>query len=324
MRTKCFIASLSIFFMFVTPNLSVAQVDYPTKPIQLLIGFPPGGSTDVLGRALAHEARKYLGQEVIIINKPGAAGTVAATHVATSKPDGYTLGATPSSAFTITPLLHEIAVDLAKETTPILSFAKFNVGILVKSDSPFKTLKEFLEYAKQNPGKVTYGHPGAGTRPQLVMEMIAAQEGAKINFVAFPGDTPTATALLGGHIMVAGFSAGGWISHAHAGTLRLLAVTEEERIDLFPGIPTIVELGYPYPLPLVVFLYGPKGLPESIVKKLEDAFDKASQSPTFKKVAIENALYTKKNMLPEELTKFLDTEKTKTRDIIKRLGLGKK
>jgi tripartite-type tricarboxylate transporter receptor subunit TctC len=95
-------------------------------------------------------------------------------------------------------------------------------------------------------------------------------------------------------------------------------------MDPFPEIPTIVELGYPYPLPLVVFLYGPKGISEPIVKKLAEAFDKGSQSPTYKKVAIENALYTKKNMLPEELTKFLDSEKTKTGDILKRLGLGKK
>lgn len=324
MRTKCFIASLSIFFMFVTPNLSFAQVDYPTKPIQLLIGFAAGGSTDVLGRALAQEAKKYLGQEVIVINRPGANGTVAATHVATAKPDGYTLGATPSSTFTITPLLQDIPVDLAKETTPILSFAKFNVGVLVKSDSPFKTLKEFLEYAKQNPGKVTYGHPGAGTRPHLGMEMIAVQEGIKMNFVAFPGDTPTTAALLGGHIMGAGCSAAGWISHVQAGTLRLIAVMEEERMDPFPEIPTIVELGYQYPLPLVVVLYGPKGLPEPIMKKLEDAFNKASQSPPYKKVAIENALYAKKNIFKEELANFLHTEKAKTSDVIKKLGLGKK
>jgi tripartite-type tricarboxylate transporter receptor subunit TctC len=290
----------------------------------MLIGLAPGGSTDIVGRALAQEAKKYLGKEVIIVNRPGANGTVAATQVVTSKPDGYTLGATPSSSFTITPLLVELQVDLMKESIPILSFARFNVGIFVKSDSPFKTLKEFLEYAKQNPGKTTYGHPGVGTRPHLVMEMIALQEGAKINFVAFPGDTPTATALLGGHVMTAGCSAGGWISHAQARTLRLLAVTEEERMDLFPEIPTVVELGYPFTLPTIVFLYGPKGLSESTIKILEDAFGKASQSPAFKEVANNNALYSKKYMFREELAKFLQTEKEKTGDMIQRLGLGKK
>ena len=301
-----------------------AQVDFPTKPIQIVIGYAPGGSTDVLIRTLAQEAKKFLGQEVVILNKPGAGGTVAAISVATSKPDGYTLGATPSSTFTVSPNLLELSTDIVKETTPLLSVARFNVGVFVKTDSPFKNLKGLLEYARQNPGKVTYGHPGVSTRPHLVMEMIVAQEGVKINFVAFPGDIPTTTALLGGHIMAAGCSAAGWISHVQAGTLRLLAVMEEERMDLFPDVPTVVELGYPYPLPLVVFLYGPKGLSEPIVKKLEDAFDKASQSPTYKKVATENALFSKKNMLREELARFLNGEKTKTGDIIKKLGLGKK
>lgn len=324
MKGKYFLIVIFSFFIILYSNWSIAQVDYPTKPIQMLVGYAPGGSTDVLVRTLAQEAKRYLGQEVIIVNKPGAGGTVAAISVATAKPDGYTLGATPSSTFTVSPWLLELSIDPLKETTPILSVAKFNVGVFVKSDSPFKNLKGFLEYAKQNPGKATYGHPGVSTRPHLVMEMIAAQEGVKINFVAFPGDIPTTTALLGGHIMAAGCSAAGWISHVQAGTLRLLAVMEEERMDPFPDVPTVVELGYPYPLPLVVFLYGPKGIPEPLVKKLEDAFDKASQSPTYRKVATENALFSKKNMLREELAKFLDSEKTKTGDIIKKLGLGKK
>ena len=324
MKAKYFLIVIFSFFIILYSNLSIAQVDYPTKPIQMFIGYAPGGSTDVLVRTLAQEAKRYLGQEVLIINKPGAGGTVAAISVATSKPDGYTLGATPSSTFTVSPWLLELSTDIVKETTPLLSVAKFNVGVFVKSDSPFKSLKGFLEYAKQNPGKATYGHPGVSTRPHLVMEMMAAQEGVKINFVAFPGDIPTTTALLGGHIMAAGCSAAGWISHVQAGTLRLFAVMEEERMESFPDVPTVVELGYPYPLPLVVFLYGPKGIPEPLVKKLEDAFDKASQSATYKKVATENALFSKKNMLREELAKFLDNEKTKTGDIIKKLGLGKK
>ncbi|MFH1335669.1 MAG: tripartite tricarboxylate transporter substrate binding protein [Candidatus Zixiibacteriota bacterium] len=324
MKTKIFLASLLSFFFFVSAGISMAQVDYPTKPIQMLIGYPPGGSTDIMGRALAQEAKKYLGKEILIINRPGANGTVAATHVVTQKPDGYTIGTTPSASFTITPLLQELKVDILKESIPILSFGKFHVGIFVKTDSPFKTFNDFIKYAKQNPGKVTYGHPGSGTRPHLVMEMIAAQEGAKINFVAFKGDTPTATALLGGHIMVASCSAGGWISHIQAGSIRLLAISEDERMDSFPDIPNVIELGYPFPLPTILVLYGPKGLPEYAVKKLEEAFVKASQSPAFREFATKNELYSKKIMVRDELSKFLNEEKTKTHDIIQKIGLGKK
>ena len=323
MIVRLFLVMLLSFCAWMARSVN-AQVEFPNKPIQIVVGYVPGGSTDLLVRALAQEGKNQLGQEVIVVNRPGAGGTVAAIAVANAKPDGYMLGATPSSTFTVSPFLLDLALDPVKETTAILSFAKFNVGILVKSDSPFKSLKDLFEYAKKNPGKVTYGHPGVSTRPHLVMEMMAAQEGLKLNLVAFQGDIPTVTALLGGHVTSAGCSGGGWVSHVQAGTLRLLSVMEEERMEIFPNAPTVVELGYPYPLPLVVFLYGPKGLPEPVTKKLAEAFDKASQSPSFKKVASDNALYAKKNMLREELANFLNGEKTKTGEIIKRLGLGKK
>ena len=249
---------------------------------------------------------------------------MAALQVSAARPDGYTLGVSPSSTFTVNPFLQDLQVDLVKESTVLLSFAKFNVAIFVKPDSPFTTLKDVIEYARRNPGKLTYGNPGVGTRPHLVMAAIAAHEQLKINFVPFPGDAPTVTALLGGHIMTAGCSAGGWVPQMEAGALRLLAVCEEERTDGYPNIPTVVELGYPYPLPLVVFAHGPKNIPEPVRKKLEDAFEKASQSPIFKDVAIKNALYAKKHMFHQELTQFLLTERTKTGELIQKLGLAKK
>jgi tripartite-type tricarboxylate transporter receptor subunit TctC len=324
MRTKYFLIILLFFSIGVTSDLSIAQVDYPTKPIQILIGYPAGGTTDILVRALTEEAKKYLGQNFIIINKPGAQGSVAVTHVVTGKSDGYTLGVSPSSTFTVNPFLQDLNVDFVKESTPILSFAKFAHGIVVKSDSPFKGLKDFLEYAKENPGKITFGLPGVGARGHLIMEGIAAGERVKLNFIFFQGDVPITSALLGGHVMAAVYTAGGWVAHVRGGTLRVLAVLEEERMDPFPEIPTIVEMGYPNPLPITVFLFGPRGLSESIVKKLAETFDKASQSPTFRKLAIDNLQYTKKNMFPEELAKFLYTEKEKTGDLIQRLGIRKK
>ena len=153
--------------------------------------------------------------------------------------------------------------------------------VFVKSDSPIKTLKDLIDYARQNPGKATYGTPGVGTRSDLAMAAIAVHEGVKINHVPFPGDVPVATAVLGGHIMVGVCSPIGGISHLDAGTLRPTAVIGQERMDLFPNVPTIVELGYPYPLPVVHFLHGPKGMPDAIERKLGDAFEKASQSPVF-------------------------------------------
>ncbi len=324
MKTILFLTTFFTCFTAISPTFSDGQVNYPVNPIQILVGFPPGGSIDILGRALAQEARKYLGQEIVIVNKPGAGGTVSVNQVVNSKPDGYTLGISPSIPFTCSPFFLGLRVDLVKECTPILSLAKFNVGIIVKSDSPFNNLKDFMRYAKQSPGKLTYGFPGVGSKPHLVMEMMVLQERTNINFVPFAGDAPVVSALLGGHITMGSGSAGGWVSHIQAGTLRLIAVMEDERMDLFPEIQTVVELGYPASLPNRVFLYGPRGLSEPVVKRLEDAVSTAIQSSIYKKVAIDNALYEKKIIVREELASFLIAEKTKTGEFIHKLGLGKK
>jgi tripartite-type tricarboxylate transporter receptor subunit TctC len=316
-------AILSLLFMMTLAGLSEAQVDYPTKPIQIVVGQPPGGSTDILIRALVQDAKNYLKQDIVPINKAGAAGTVGAMQVAAAKPDGYTLGGNPTAAFTIGPHLQDLSVDLVKETTPILSFAKFYGGVFVKSDSPFKSLKDLLEFAKKNPGKLTYGHPGVGTRSHLIMEMIAAHEGIKMNFVAFAGDAPEVAAILGGHVLAGGASAGTiWTSQIQAGELKFLAA--EERMYLFPEIPTLAELGYPFSLPIVLFVFGPKNLPEPVLKKLEDAFGKAAENPAFKDLTKKNMVYAEKNIYREDLAKFLQTEKARTGEFIKKVGLGKK
>ena len=265
-----------------------------------------------------------MGQEVVIVNKPGAAGTVAAAQVTAARPDGYTLGASPSSTFTVTPFIQDLHIDLVKESTMIMSFSRFDVAVFVKADSPIKTLKDFFEYARKNPGKATYGTPGVGSKAHLALGAMAAQEKVRVNHTPFAGDVPVTTAVLGGHIMLGACSPVGPLSHLQAGSLRLIAVVGEERMDLFPKVPTVVEMGYPYPLPVVHFLHGPKGMPEPVVKKLEDAFEKASQSPTFKDLAMNNVLLNKKHLFGNDLAAFLLSERTKTGDLIQKYGLVKK
>jgi len=324
MKVRFFLATvLSLFWVMTIFCLANAQGDYPNKPIQIYVGQPPGGSTDLLVRALAQDVKNYLGQDIVAVNKPGAAGTVSAVQVASAKPDGYILGGNPTAAFTIGPFFQDLSVDLVAETTPILTYAKFYGGVFVKADSPFKSFKDLLEYAKKNPGKLTYGHPSVGTRSHLIMEMIAAQEGLNINFVAFPGDAPEVAAILGGHVLAGGASAGTiWTSQIQAGQLRFLAV--EEPIYLFPEVPTLGQLGYQISLPIYVFLFGPKNLPELVLKKLEGAFSKAVQNPAFKDFTRKNVVYTEKNLSHEELVRFLPAEKAKAGEIIKKLGLKKK
>lgn len=319
-RLAIFFFSLSV----VCPSLLSAQIDYPTKPINIFIGFPSGGSVDVLTRGLAVEAKKYLGQEIIFNYKPGAGGSLSWAQVIASKADGYTLGSCLTSNFYNCPLLIDLSFDPIKETIPIIAFGKSNKMVTVKSDSPFKTLKEFLEYAKQNPGKASYGHPGIGTGNHLLMAAIAAQDGIKMNLVPFQGDSPAITALLGGHIMAAAGTVASYSSHIDGGSIRPIATYEEERLDEYPETPTIIELGYPYTSNALFFIYGPKGLSESIIKKLEDAFSKASQSPSFKKLTTITRTHLKKIVFRKELVESFPAEKVKAIELFQKGGLGKK
>jgi tripartite-type tricarboxylate transporter receptor subunit TctC len=324
MKVKIFLLGIMCFVILVSYGMPDAQVNFPIKPIQLVAAFAAGGSGDMVTRALAHEASKFLGQEVAVTPKPGGNGMVAVAYVASTKPDGYTLGTAHSSPLIITPWLLDTASNQLEEITPIIQFSKATQIMVVRSDSPFKTLKDFMEYAKKNPGKATYGHPGFGSIPHLAPAIIAAREGIKLNFVIFAGDAQLSAAVLGGHVMMIGGTPTSYISHLKAGTVRILAIMGEERADILPDVPTVVELGYPFHLPFITFVFGPKGIPEPIVKKLEDAFDKAIRSPGFKEYAIRNAVYAKNHMLHNELVKFLHSEKAIVRNTLEDLGFLKK
>jgi tripartite-type tricarboxylate transporter receptor subunit TctC len=303
---------------------TLAQVQYPTQTISLVVGYQPGGPTDVIARVLAQEAKKYLRQEIQVVNKPGGGATIGVGVVINSKPDGYTLGCSPTPPFILIPHLQDLPYDALRDTTPILSIGTFRIAAAVKSDSPFKTFKDFIEYAKNNPSKASYGHPGPGTRPDIVMQMIAHQENIKLNYVPFHGDSPALTALLGGHVMAAGMNSGTFIPHVKAGDLRFLVILEDDRLEEFPNVPSIKDLGYDYALPLILLIYGPKNLQENIISKIEEAFDKATRSPSFIRVAREHELHVKRNMFHKELMEYLIREKARTGEIIKKVGLGKK
>ena len=314
----------SLLIVSLCPAFVFCQDAFPNRTIQIWAGMAPGGTMDTLARALAVEARKHLGQDVVVVNKPGGTGSTASAQVANSKPDGYTLGLNSSATFTTVPFLQDMSIDLIKETTPILAFAKFELVIYVKADSPLKSFKDLIAYARQNPGKFSYGSPGAGTVAHLIMAAIALQEGIEMTHIPFAGEAPTTTAVLGGHITAGIHSPTGAIAHIEAGTLRPIAVSGEGRMDGFPDVPTTVELGYPHSLPVVSLIHGPKDLPEPIRKKLEDAFEKASQSASFEAVSRKHMLYLKKHMFGKELRTFLVTERDKTGELIKKLGgLGK-
>ena len=302
-------------------GLSAQAQDYPTKPITLIVPWTAGGSTDITMRAIAEVAAKQLGQPIVIDNKAGGGGTVGpATMAATAKPDGYTLSQIPVTVFRL-PLMQKTSWDAQKDFTYIIHLTGYTFGIIAKGDGPFKTFGEMIEHAKANPGKVSYGTPGAGTSLHIGMETIAARLGVKLTHVPFKGNAETNAAVLGGHTTIAADSSG-WKPLVQAGQLRLLSVWTADRLKDFPDVPTLRDLGMPYVFDSPFGIAGPKGMDPKIVAKIHDAFKKALDDPSVQ------ATLTKYDMVlnyknsadyAKAITENIEAE----RQVIERLGLAK-
>jgi tripartite-type tricarboxylate transporter receptor subunit TctC len=293
--------------------------EYPTQPVNMMIGFAVGGALDVLARVVAQEAGKTLGQEVVAVNKAGGGGAVVAGILASSKPDGYNLLAGVNASYTVTPHLEAVPYK-SSDLAPIIQFGLLTTVIVVRSDGPYKTFNDLIEAARRNPGKISYGYPGVGTTPHLVMEQINQEKKANIAMVPFAGSLPAMTALLGGHIQVAGIGTPNVIKHVQAGTLRVLAVNAEKRSDQLPDVPTLAELGATVFCPVEMYIFAaPKGTPAPVVKKLEAAFRKAMETQTFKTAAENFGVYTRNPLSGDALMKSIEYTYAKNGDIIKKI-----
>lgn len=271
------IAVFACALLDLAPGVALAQ-DYPTKPITMIVPWPAGGSSDLVMRAISDAAAKQLGQPIIVDNKPGAAGTLGpATMAATAKPDGYTLTQTPISIIRL-PIMQKTSFDPLKDFTYVSQLTGYTFGVTVKADSAFKTWADVVKFAKENPGKVSYGTPGAGTSLHIGMEQIAAKDGLKLTHVPFRGAAETNAAVLGGHTVLQAESSG-WKPLVDAGQLRLLMIWTAERSALWPDAPTMKELGYPFVFDSPFGVAGPKGMDAAVVAKLDAAFKKAIEDP---------------------------------------------
>ena len=269
------LAAVSVFFGSAMAALAQA---YPTKPITLIIPWPAGGSSDLTLRAMGDSASKHLGQPFIYDNKPGASGTLGpATMAAGAKPDGYTIAQIPITVIRL-PLMQKVSFDPHKDFTYIVHLTGYTFGMTTKADGEFKTWDDVVKYAKANPGKVTYGTPGAGTTLHIGVEQIAAKAGIKLTMVPFKGGAETNAAVLGGHTHLQADSTG-WKPLVDAGELRLLNIWTPERSKNWPDTPTLKELGYPFVFDSPFGLAGPKGMDPAHVQKLHDAFKLALEDP---------------------------------------------
>jgi tripartite-type tricarboxylate transporter receptor subunit TctC len=274
------IISLAAVLMVVLVSHAYPQ-GYPTKPISLMVAYPAGGSTDVGARILASIAEKDLGQPLVVLNKAGAGGQVGWTEMARQKPDGYYIG------FINLPAANTVILDPDRKATfdigsftPIINQVLDPGVIYIKPDGPYKSLKDIIEDAQKRPGAVRAATTGILSDDHLAILML--EEAAKVRFriVHFDGDTPQLTALLGGQIDVSFLNVGGIAPKVKAGQIKPVLVMDRERSTFYPDVPASVEAGYPSVISSSTRgIVGPKGLPESIVQKLQGVFKKAMENP---------------------------------------------
>ena len=296
--------------------------EYPTKPITLIVPWPAGGSTDISMRAIADSASKILGQPIAVDNKAGGGGTVGpATMAAAAKPDGYTIAQLPITVFRL-PLMQEVSWDPAKDFSYIVHLTGYTFGVTTSAESPFKTWKDVVDFAKQNPGKVTYATPGTGTSLHIGVEQIAGMAGIRLTQVPFKGGAETNAAVLGQHTMLQADSTG-WRPLVDAGKLRLLMVWTSVRSPNFPDVPTLKELGYPMIYDSPFGIGGPKGMDPKVIAKLHDAFKKAIEEPALLETLAKYDMVANYKST-EDYRKFVTEQIESERKVVDSLGLGKK
>ncbi len=313
---------LILAFVALHSSAALAEEQFPNKPVTLIVQFPPGGGTDMTARAIAAVIPKYLGQPLTIVNKPGGAGIIAGDALVKSEPDGYTVG-----AFVATGADPELFSPFRKanytleDMEPILRVAFDAYGLVVKADAPWKSLTEFIDYVKANPGKVSWGHQGIGHSYHLRGMSIIKEAGLQMNDVAFRGTADEIVAVLGGKIDSAIVSTAGSRSFLEAGKLRMLAVQHPTRLPYLPDIPTFKEQGHDVGFPLhYTGYFVPKGTPAERVKILHDAFKKTLEDPQFNeaiKKGGSDILYG----TPEDLMEEVEKMRRVYRDVFKSLGI---
>lgn len=280
-----FLALLAAAAVVVAPVAAVAQDKWPTQNITFLVPFPPGGPTDIMARLLSAPLGAKLGTTVVVENRAGASGNIGSGAVARAKPDGYTILLATSGNMSVNQILFKnLNYDPIKDFAPIIQISKFPLVLEVKSDSPIKSLSDYLSFAKANPTKVSFGSAGNGTPQHLCPELIKKMSGASLQHVPYKGASPAVTDLLGGQIFSMCDIIVGSIKYIQGGQLRPLAVSTKTRAAILPDVPTMDEAG------LKGFDYfawhgivAPAKTPPAIIARYNTALNEIFNDPDFRK-----------------------------------------
>jgi tripartite-type tricarboxylate transporter receptor subunit TctC len=315
-----FVVAVLVSLVLVSVSYVWAET-YPNRPIEIVTRNTPGGSSDVLARMIAEAGSRILGQPMVVVNKPGAAGAASAADVIASKPDGYKILQNAHDFFSLTVHTQKVPFN-PDDLVPLANFMGVKTGMLVRGDSNVKSFTDFISIIRKDPRALKLGNTGKGTPPSLSLDVILKQAtGSLQTVIPFKGTTEMVAALLGGHIDVATAAYGPTMDHIRAGKLRLIAVYDEKRYKETPDVPNIVELGFPKAWFEGLFgLYIHKDTPEPIKKILLDACKKMYNEPEFQK-GIERLNANPVWGGPEFLTEKIKKQEAAAIPVLKEIGL---
>ena len=293
---------------------------YPDRPIKLIVPYPPGGATDVIGRILAKNLGESLGQQVLVENRGGAGGNIGAEAVAKANPDGYTLlmGAVTSHSTMATLEKGKLRYDLLKDFTPVMIVGSVPLVVVVNPNVPVRTLKGLIDYAKANPDKLNYASSGAGAPQRMGAEIFQKEAGIKITHVPYKGSGPAMTDLVAGQVNMMVETVPAALPFITAGQLRPLAVTTAKRISMLPDVPTTAESGMPALEVSSTFgVLAPVGTPVAIIDQLNSAIAKLLVNPEVKEAFLKQGVYAATPTKPKQSAELLATEVKRWEKVIK-------
>ena len=323
MRLVVIVAATLLVFAAGGPPIA-AQPPYPTRAVEFIIPFPPGGPADTAARIVQPKLSALLGVPIGLVNKPGGGGALGADYVAKAKPDGYTVFATTNAPLTIVPAMQPDVSYRAAEFAPVGGYMA-DLGVIVtRAASPWKTLEQLVEHARKEPGKLSYGSPGIGTVSFFMVELVKAAFGLDIVHVPFQGGGPAKNAVMGGHVALASSGLNSFAPLIKSGDLVALATSAPKRVAAFPDVPTLAEKGFPEAsLNIWLGLFVPAKTPREIVDRLAQALEQTMRDPAVV-AATEKAGMVVDYRPPAAIAKLIETEHETVKKVVVRLGLGKK
>lgn len=304
------------------PRLAFAQADYPARPVTIIVPFPAGNSGDILSRTLADALSKEWGRSVIVDNKPGAGGSVGAQYVIHAAPDGYTLLHGSSGPVAMAPHINKSAAyDPRKDFTPIMNVAGVSQAFVVRADSPFKTLRDMLDRARANPGKLNCGSGGTGSTQHLTLELLKQRAGVNVTHVPYKGAAPAYTDLMGGAVDFVVDSLPASLSFVQAKQMRVLAVSTPKRDSALPDVPTVQESGVAdFDVLGWLAIVGPAGMNPAIRDKINAGLKKVLAIDSVRQSLTKLGMQIVGNS-PDEFGRFIASEYLRWGEVVKQAGI---